>query len=380
MNLEKAFHSALGNVSREMATSATLPPDCYRDPGVLKAENVAVTHRSWIGIGRADRWASLGDYTVLALGGASVIVMRGEDRCLRAFANTCRHRGTALLNGEGNVARITCPFHGWTYGLDGRLRGATRMGHAGDFRHQDFGLVEFRVAERAGFSFVCMSPETAPLETWLGNFDEYHAPWPLESLVTTRWRELEVECNWKLFLEVFNEGYHLDYVHPDTFGGIYQEPDLPDPSTGSLTTQFSRTIGTGGLKRDEQDQSLPMMPGLSGRNRDGVRYTWVFPSMTFAAGNDALWAYDAQPITPERCRVTQWVCFPPETVASPGFDKKAERYYIRMDEALDEDVAVLEAQQRGLSSPHARQGRWSELENGAAAFAAWYAERMRPAG
>ena len=379
MNTDNALRDELRKVSGDIAASSTLPPACYRDQSVLEVETTAVSHRSWLGIGRGDRWVSAGDYVVLSLGRASVIVMRDEDQVLRAFANTCRHRGTALLTGEGNVARIACPFHGWTYSLDGRLRGATRMGHAGDFQHKNFGLIEFRAAEHAGFAYVCLSPDTPPLEDWLGNFDEHHAGWPLDSLVTTRYRVLEVNCNWKLFLEVFNESYHLDCVHADTFGGIYLEPDQPDPSTGSVHTQFSPTIGTGGLKKDEQDQSLPMMPGLTGHNREGSRYSWVFPSMTFAAGSEALWAYDAQPITPKRCRVTQWVCFPPQTIASPGFSEKVQRYYQRMDEALDEDIGVLETQQLGMSSPHARQGRWSEMENGAATFAAWYAEQMRPA-
>ena len=376
---DKAFHKALENVSRDMAKSSTLPPVCYRDTSALDAERPAISHRSWLGIGRGDRWASAGDYAVLTLGGASVIVTRDQDNNLRAFANTCRHRGTALLAGEGNVPRIVCPFHGWTYALDGTLRGATRMGHASDFCHQDLGLIEFRAAEHAGFAYVCLSPDTPPLEIWLGNFDEHHRGWPLETLVTTRYRSFEVECNWKLFLEVSNESYHLDCVHADTFGGIYQEPDQPDPSTGCMHTQFSPTLGTGGLKKDEQDQSLPMMPGLTDRNREGTRYSWVFPSMTFAADSEALWAYDAQPITPERCRVTQWVCFPPETVSASDFETKVTRYYTRMDEALDEDIAVLESQQKGMSSPHARPGRWSEMENGAAAFAAWYAEQMRQA-
>ena len=122
-----------------------------------------------------------------------------------------------------------------------------------------------------------------------------------------------------------------------------------------------------------------MMPGLSGRNRNGSRYTWVFPSLTFAAGTEALWAYDAKPLGPSRCHVTQWVCFPPQTVAAPDFEDKAERYYKRMDEALDEDIGVLEQQQAGMASAFARPGRWSELEEGAAAFAACMRHAWPPA-
>ena len=121
------------------------------------------------------------------------------------------------------------------------------------------------------------------------------------------------------------------------------------------------------------------MPGLGARERSGTRYTWAFPSLTFAAGGEALWAYGARALGPRRCRVTQWVCFPPETVACAGFGAKAQRYYARMDEALAEDIAVLERQQLGMESPFARAGRWSDLERGAAAFGAWYASRLAQA-
>ena len=374
-DLAGPLRAAIGEISE----ASTLPPACYTGAEVLAAEETGLLRRSWLGIGRADEWREAGDYSTFDLAGASVIVLRDEAGVLRALANTCRHRGTRLLDGCGNAERIRCPFHGWTYGLDGSLRGATRMGGTRGFRRADMGLVEFRTAERGGFVFVALSDEAPHIDVWLGAFADLHSPWRLDELVTTRRRELEVECNWKLFLEVFNESYHLEDVHASTFGGIYVEPELPDAVGGCVQTSFSPTAGTGGLKADEQEHVLPLMPDLSARQRAGTRYTWVFPSLTFAAGSEALWAYGARPLGPARCRVTQWVCFPPGTVASAGFDAKAERYYARMDEALAEDIAVLERQQLGMDSPFARAGRWSDLEHGAAAFAVWYAERLAQA-
>ena len=374
--MQPSLIEALGRVSNNAAASPTLPPACYTDAEILAIERTHVLSKSWLGVGRADRWRTPGDYSALTLAGAPVIVLRDEQGSLKAFANTCRHRGTQLVDDDGNTPRLVCPFHGWTYGLDGCLRGATRMKHGGDFSLRSFALHEYRVEEHAGFAFVALSEEVAPLRDWLGNFDLHHAAWPLQTLTTTRLRQLEVACNWKLFLEVFNESYHLDFVHDSTFGGIYQEPDKPDVTAANVYSQFTETKGTGGLKKDEQAHALPGMPGLTGRNRSGTRYTWFFPAMTFAAGTEAVWAYSAQPLTADRCQVTMSVCFPPETVASDGFEAKAQRYYVRMDEALDEDIAVLEKQQVGMSSPHASQGRWSELEMGTATFAGWYADKL----
>ena len=376
MTSSEVLAAALRDVCEDISVSSTLPPACYTDADVLAAETSGLLRRSWLGVARADEWKKPGDYRVLEPAGTSVIVLRDEERRLRAFANTCRHRGTRLLEGSGNAARIRCPFHGWTYGLDGSLRGASRMGATREFHRADMGLVEFRAAERGGFVFVALSDETPGIDEWLGAFDALHAPWQLGELVTARRRELEVECNWKLFLEVFNESYHLESVHAATFGGIYLEPELPDQVGSYVHSSFSPTAGTGGLKVDEQDHILPAMPGLSARERAGTRYTWIFPALTFAAGSEALWAYGARPLGPGRCRVIQWVCFPPRTVASPGFEARAQRYYARMDEALAEDIAMLERQQLGMDSPFARAGRWSDLERGAAAFAAWYAKRL----
>ena len=376
MTFTEELKDALRDVSGDISVSSTLAPACYSGADVLAAETSGLLRNSWLGVGRADEWKEPGDYRVLELAGTSTIVVRDEEKRLRAFANTCRHRGTRLLEGSGNAARIHCPFHGWTYGLDGSLRGATRMGATQGFRRADMGLVEFRTAQRGGFVFVALNGETPGIDDWLGDFDVLHAPWRLEELVTTRRRELEVDCNWKLFLEVFNESYHLEYVHARTFGGIYLEPELPDEVGSCVHSSFSPTAGTGGLKAHEQAHVLPAMPGLGTRGRAGTRYTWVFPAITFAAGSEALWAYGARPLGPGRCRVTQWVCFPPRTVASPDFEAKAKRYYERMDEALAEDIAVLERQQLGMESPFALAGRWSDLERGAAAFAAWYARRL----
>ena len=370
--LTAALRDAMGGIS----VSSTLPPVCYTGAEILAAETSGLLRQSWLGVGRADEWREPGDYAAFDLAGTPVILLRDEERRLRAFANTCRHRGTRLLEGSGNTARIRCPFHGWSYALDGSLHGATRMGAARGFRRADMGLFEFRTAQRGGFVFVALSNETPGIDEWLGAFGPLLAPWRLEELVTTRRRELEVDCNWKLFLEVFNESYHLEHVHTATFGGIYLEPELPDEVGDCVHSSFSPTAGTGGLKADEQEHALPTMPDLGVRERAGTRYTWVFPSLTFAVGGEALWAYGARPLGPGRCRVTQWVCFPPRTVASAGFEGKAQRYYARMDEALAEDVAVLERQQIGMQSPFARAGRWSDLERGAAAFGAWYARRL----
>ncbi len=354
--------------------ASSLPPMAYRSDAVAEAEVSAIFRTGWIGVGRADMVADPGDYITLDVAGQAIVLLRDKEGVLRAYANTCRHRGARLVDGEGTCKGLRCPFHSWFYALDGRLISAPGMDAAQGFDKAENGLIAYQAQERLGFAFVCLNPDAPDLDTYLGEFAGLHADWPMETLVSVRRRVLDVCCNWKLFLEVFNEYYHLPFVHPESIDSVYALPDPPDPVQGSFATQFGATDGTGGLLEDQQDKALPDIPGLRGQAKRGARYTWVFPNMAFAANSDALWCYEAYPLGGDRCRVVQTSCFPPETVALPEFAEKSTAYLDRMDAALDEDIPALLNQQRGMASPEARQGRFQpELEPNVAAFARWYA-------
>ena len=371
------FYRALKHAIAPADEAFTLPPVCYRDGAIQELERDLIFRKHWLGVGRADRVKSPGDFAALEIAGVPLILLRDAEGVLRAFANTCRHRGARLLEGEGSCRRISCPFHGWTYKLDGSLTGGPALEETKDFDKSQFGLIDYRVEERAGFVFVCFDDTAPDLDRQLGDFEALHAPWPLEGLVTTRRRSLTVNCNWKAFLEVFNEYYHLPYIHPKSINRVYKAPDAPDETNGDYTSQFGETEGTGGLMEKEQDHVLPGMANLQGRAARGTRYTWLFPNLTFAAGNEGLWVYEAYPLEPQRCLIHQSLCFPPETVRQPDFAERVAYYYRRMDAALDEDIPALENQQRGLASPDARQGRFSAtLEPSVAAFANWYARKL----
>lgn len=367
----------LQNCQRAAEVALSIPPACYVKDEATALEIEHIFRGGWVGVGRSDQVASAGDFTTLDIASQSIILLRDRDGQLQALANSCRHRAARLLDGAGNCRGIRCPFHSWAYRLDGSLVAAPHMEDAPGFAREDNGLVRYRAEERLGFVFICLNPDAPDLDAVIGDFANTHAPWPLESLVTTRRQVTEVACNWKAFIEVFNEYYHLPFVHPDSIDDVYAPPELGDNVTGAYATQFGATIGTGGLLQTEQDKALPQMPGLKGREAAGVRYTWVFPNMTFAAGTDALWVYEAYPLGPNRCQVVQTACFPPETLAQDGADAKIEAYNSRLDAALAEDVPALENQQRGLAHPDAQQGRFHPLlEANVAAFAHWYADQM----
>lgn len=366
----------LTNVMRPANEAETLPPECYTDPDFFATEMRQIFRKSWNGVGREDRLQEDGDFAAFELAGVPVLLVRNQDGELRAYANTCRHRGMMLAEGEGNCRVIVCPFHGWTYGLDGQLLAARNMEHAKGMAYEDYGLVPLRLGTRDGFVFVTFDEDVPPLDTWLGDFSQVHAPWNPGDLVSAERREFEVACNWKLYNEVFNEYYHLPWVHPQSIGSLYDTPDDPDIVSGQYVTQFGTHETTSGLFGELRNLALPAIATLEGRHQGGTRYTWAFPGMTFAVTTDSMWMYEVYPLAPDRTRVVMTICFPKVSTELIDFQERAAGYIERMDIAMSEDIPMLERQQKGLSSPFAKPGRFSELEPNVAGFAHWFAQRI----
>ena len=355
----------------------SLPFECYWEDSVFIQEQKLIFANQWLGLGRADRLELPGEYEVFELCGQTLLLIRDQDKILRLYANTCRHRGSKLLDGEGQCQAISCPFHGWTYALDGSLKFAKTMSENPNFDFSDYSLIEYDLKEVQGFLFAFLGNQPTDLNTQLGDFSELHQPWSLNELITTRREVFEVQCNWKAFLDVFNEYYHLNNVHPTSIDNLYNMPEEADKVTGDYASQFGLTSGTGALLEAQQLNALPKIENLDEPWSLGARYSWVFPNMTFAAGQEAIWVYEANPITSERCQVRQSICFPKNTTELPDFKEKSQAYYQRLDDALDEDITALENQQKGLHNSPSLQGQFSTLmEANVATFAQWYANKV----
>tara|TARA_B100000131_G_C18123813_1_gene613923 strand:- start:2885 stop:4042 length:1158 start_codon:yes stop_codon:yes gene_type:complete len=371
-DLEKKLQKCLHNADEAL----TIPPECYSNEKIYEIEKKAFFYNQWIPLGHVNHLKNSGDFFTKEVANVPIIVIRDKKNNLRIFSNVCRHRGARLLSGSGNVKGIICPFHSWAYNLNGDLSGAPEMKDAKNFHKNDYGLREFNSRIINGFGFVEMN-DNSSLEDQLNNFQKIHSQWPINNLVCTRRRSFQVACNWKLFLEVFNEYYHLPFVHPETIGSVYQKPLAPENTNGSFTSQLGKTSGTGALLEKDQHYALPKMDGIHKEVVDSVRYTWIFPNLTFAISDDALWIYEADPIDAKNSLITQSVCFPNKTINDNNFQKLSLQYYHRMDAAIQEDIVALENQQEGLNSFFALQGRFSPLlEANVAAFAKWYAKKL----
>ena len=355
----------------------SLPFECYWEDSILIQEQKLIFSNQWLGLGRADRLETSGEYEVFELCGQALVLILDQDNILRLYANTCRHRGAKLLDGTGQCQAISCPFHGWTYSLDGNLKYAKTMSENPNFNFSEHSLIEYKLKELQGFLFAFLGNQPTDLDSQLGDFSELHQPWSLNELITTRREVFEVQCNWKAFLDVFNEYYHLSNIHPTSIDNLYIKPEESDKTTGDYASQFGFTMGTGALLEAHQSNALPKMENLGDPWNLGARYSWVFPNMTFAASQEAIWVYEANPITSQSCQVRQSICFPKNTTELPDFQEKSQAYYQRLDDALDEDIYALENQQKGLNKSPSLQGQFSTLmEANVATFAQWYANKI----
>jgi phenylpropionate dioxygenase-like ring-hydroxylating dioxygenase large terminal subunit len=200
-----------------IADGRTLPFDWYSDPAVLRLERERIFRRAWQYAGRADQAAEPGAFFTCGLGGVPIVVVRDEEGALRAFLNVCRHRGSLVCEGEGRRATLQCPYHAWTYGLDGSLRAAPRSELVAGFERERLGLVAVPVEAWGPFVFVNPDPDAAPLAETLGD---------LPALVDASGVDLgalkflkraggpEYAANWKVCSENFLECYHCQIAHP----------------------------------------------------------------------------------------------------------------------------------------------------------------------
>lgn len=363
-------------VTRPPMQAEPLPGWCYTDPDFHRREIERVFSRSWVCLGREDALPKPGDYRAIDFCGTKLILVRGQDGTLRALNNVCRHRGTVLLKGAGNVSGILCPFHAWGYALDGSLRGAPSMEKTEGFDKRDYRLLAFELALWQGFVFVRLEPGGPGLEASIGELDGMVRPYGFATMRTAGTRRFSVDCNWKLFVEVFMEDYHLKAVHKSSIAGTYTQhpPEVADRVNGEFATIWDAHDGTSALLTSERHLALPPIEGLAA-SQSGTRYALVYPSFVMACTVDCMWYFEVYPDGPSRTDVTMGMCFPETSVARPDFAEKFAAYAERWKIAMDEDIVVLEAQQAGMETGRYLPGRLSHLEPCVGKLASWLVGR-----
>lgn len=373
-----------------LETHPTLPSEWYYDPAHHQRELEAIWFRDWLCVGREDDWAETGDYRVVAVGDQQVIITRDGSGRLRAFHNTCRHRGSQLCtsaSGRFERGRIVCPYHAWAYGLDGALQRTPRRVDTPDFRLSDYPLYGVAVEAWCGFVFICLakSPQSALAASLAGEVEAL-ANWPLAQLVTAHRVEHRLACNWKIFWENFLECYHCPGIHRDlcrvvpVYGqGLSDPDDLPEGSALQAAARHSH-LAEGAVTWSPDGQSdWPWFEGLSeAEQARGMTFVNHWPSVFVVAHVDYVRSVEVMPLGPEETRLAvRWMLLP-ETAAERAADIPALAAFA--NQVVMEDARVCELNQRGLHSRRHQQGVLVGQEHDVQAFDAWVQQRLAAAG
>jgi len=205
----------------------TLPWSWYTDPAVLRLEQERIFRRSWQYVGHAGDVAEAGSFRATRAGDVPVVLVRDVDGTLRAFVNVCRHRGAIVCDGSGTRSTLQCPYHAWTYGLDGRLVAAPRLAREGGADEAELGLLPLRLEAWGPFLFVTSDADADPLAEVLGDVPERiaEAGIGVDELRFLQRSESELDANWKIVSENFLECYHCPTAHPGFSAVMDVSPD-----------------------------------------------------------------------------------------------------------------------------------------------------------
>ena len=342
--------AALERVLLPFGPCRLLPQEAYTTQAVLDWEKQHFFAGSWVCVGRADGLAKPGDQRAVRVGKDGVLLLRGDDDRVRGFFNVCRHRAHELLQaGEcTNDRMLRCPYHGWTYNLDGSLHPSVRSSHVAEFEPAREGLVPAAVEEWGGWVFVNPSGDAPPMADWLGELVAFEKPYESERLQVGATHAYDIAANWKLIAENYHECYHCPRIHP-------QLCKVSPPDSGEGAERHGAFVG-GSMDLADFAQTMSMdgsskgvmLRKLSAELRRQVFYYHLFPNVLLSFHPDYIMTHRMEPLSPSVTHVEcQWL-FAPESLAQKDFDPS---YAVDFwDVTNRQDWAAVESVQRRITS------------------------------
>src|SRR4030081_2259425 len=287
----------------------TLPQRYFISPDVFAEEQAGIFSTQWVLVGHQSQIPKAGDYLVQEVAGDSLIVMRDKNAVVHGFYNVCRHRGTRLKEDAcGHAAAIQCPYHAWTYGLDGKLIGAPHMDDVPGFDKADYSLHAVNLALWEGFIFVNLAKKPMPLEKWFAPLAGKFSHWNMSILRSAKRIEYDVRANWKLMFENYSECYHCPGVHPMLSKVSPYDSAENDLCEGPFL---------GGFMKINQGKSLTMSGNACAsfvgdiKNLQQVFYYSIFPNMLLSLHPEYVMVHQLWPQSPERTLIVcDWFFHP----------------------------------------------------------------------
>jgi Rieske 2Fe-2S family protein len=340
----------------------TLPGHHYTDPGWFEKEMEHLFGGMWIHVARLDHVSQRGAFVRRDVAGASVLIVGDEHEGARAFHNVCRHRGTRICTAtEGTFpGSIQCPYHGWTYGLDGRLIGAPLMDQVEGFRREDYPLQSIACEVWDGHVFINLSSSPPQLAEQLHDLPARFAPWRMQELRMVRRVEYDVRANWKLIVQNYNECLHCPIIHPllnqmHHYLGAANVPTTDTYCGGAMGFKDGiETLSVDGKRR------RAVLPGLGPDEQAVVNYFAIYPNLLLTLHPDYMLTVTIWPQAPDRTRLVGEWHFHPDEIARPDFVfEDAVEFW---DVTNREDWAISERSHQGISSRGYTPGPYSTRE------------------
>ena len=362
--------------TRTAGGARALEREHYVSPEIFRRERERIFLESWLYAGHVSELPEPGAYLLFEHDDESVVVLRDKKGDLQAFANVCRHRGSRLCaEPSGRLGdRIRCPYHSWSYRLDGRLAHAPNMDEVPGFAPGDHGLMPVPFASWKGLVFVSLAPAPPALLDRLLDLDDRVEPWRLGELEVTARRVYEVDANWKLFFQNYSECYHCPTAHPLLNRLSPYRDSTSELSEGAVLGGPMRMATSGGSMTITGERCATPIPGVEGAQLDLVYYYTIFPNLFLSLAPDYVLIHRIDALDVRRTRIVCDWLFHPNARAEAGFDPTPAVEFWDMTNRQDWELCA--NAQRGVASRAYRPGPYAEIESEVAAFDRQYLKAM----
>ncbi|HAD28741.1 MAG TPA: (2Fe-2S)-binding protein [Rhodobacteraceae bacterium] len=363
------------NVSQPFEQAKAMPPSVYTSEEFLTRELSDIFSKDWFCVGRADALPNVGDYLTQDLAGQPIMVIRNKDNSLRAQSNVCLHRMSTLLHGRGNARSIVCPYHAWTYNLDGSLRGAPAMSLNEGFCKESYKLPQVRCQEWLGWVFVTLDLDASDVAVQLAQVEEMVGDYDMANYQETFFETHVWDTNWKVLAENFMESYHLPVCHAGTVGALSRLEDMVCPP--GLPAFNYHTI----LKDDQLKIALahPDNDRMEGERRRTTYLLAIYPSLLITLTPGYFWYLTLHPEGVGKVRINFGGGMSKEWMQDAEALKNLEDLKSLLDEVNVEDRGCTEKVYNGICSDLADPGHLSHLERPNYDFATYISQRMQAA-
>ncbi|MGD9765587.1 MAG: aromatic ring-hydroxylating dioxygenase subunit alpha [Candidatus Binatia bacterium] len=337
------------------------PPQYYTSKEMYELEVRHIFMKEWLWVGHVEQLTKPGDYFTFTIVDEPILVLRDQANQVRAYSAVCRHRGAVIATGEGNCKAFTCPYHGWTYGLDGRLIGAPHMQEVKSFDAARYGLIPLKVETWEGSILVNFDPLSKPLADSLGNLPDFAKNFRMGEMVSTERRIYDFECNWKMLVENYAEAYHVANTHGDTPGysdvRYWSTVEPRGRHDEILVGEFQDAMVTNVAGSSSQPSYI--IEGLTERERRTQNYLLLLPNWGWSLQANGMICFVMVPNGPDRSQFIMDWHFPKALVESPDFPQIAKESYDGVDGFNAQDMRVLALAFKGYQSRLFRPGRFS---------------------